>query len=64
VSWQREPERGVKRYLRHDLVLLIYVCVHDDCMNATNKRMCLGYKETMCARSKIREFKFMDPPEW
>jgi hypothetical protein len=23
--------------LRYDLVLLIYVCVHDDCMNATNK---------------------------
>jgi hypothetical protein len=40
----RKSARGVKRGLRHDLVLLIYVCVYDDCMNATNKRMCLGYK--------------------
>ncbi len=43
-NWQGKLARGVKGELRHDLVLLIYACVYDNCMNATNKRMCLGYK--------------------
>ncbi len=46
------------------IILSIYVRVYNNCVNATNKRMCLGYKKTMCARIKIHAFNFMDPPEW
>jgi hypothetical protein len=41
----RETSKGSKKEeLRHNLTLPIYVRVHNNCMNATNKRMCLGYK--------------------
>jgi hypothetical protein len=36
---QGKLARGAKGELRHDLVLLIYACVNDSCMNAANKRI-------------------------
>ncbi len=41
---KRESAKGVKGGLRHNLILLICVYVLYHCMNATNKRMCLGNK--------------------
>jgi hypothetical protein len=41
----RETSKGSKKgELRHNLILSIHVCVNNNCVNATNKRMCLGYK--------------------
>ncbi len=37
--------RGVKEgELCHNLILSIHVRVYNNCVNATNERMCLGYK--------------------
>jgi hypothetical protein len=37
-QWSKKGE------LRHNLILSIYVRVYNNCVNATNQRMCLGYK--------------------
>ena len=46
-----------------DIVNLVYTYRAIVCMWLI-KELCLGYKYTMCARSKIRAFNFMDPSEW
>jgi hypothetical protein len=46
-----------------DIVNLVYTYCAIVCMWLI-KELCLGYKKTMCARSKIHVFNFMDPPEW
>jgi hypothetical protein len=43
-NWQEKLARGINKGLRHDLALLIYGHVSYCCVNAANKRMCLGYK--------------------
>ena len=41
----KETSKGSKKEeLRHNLMLSIYVRVYNNCVNATNKGMCLGYK--------------------
>ncbi len=41
----RGTSKGSKKgELRHNLILSINVRVYNNCVNKTNKRMCLGYK--------------------
>ncbi len=57
-------QKGLPRGCAMCLVSLTCIYVSCCCVNVANKRMCLGYKQTMCARSKLHAFDFMDPPEW
>jgi hypothetical protein len=39
-----ELVRGVKRGIAPQRILSICICVYNNCMNAANNLMCLGYK--------------------
>jgi hypothetical protein len=41
---KRELARGISKGPRLHLILLICVYISYHCLNAANKRMCLGYK--------------------
>jgi hypothetical protein len=41
----KETSKGSKKgELRHSLILSICICLYNNCVNATNNLMCLGYK--------------------